>query len=304
MLPAMKRLLVCLLILSCHEAPEKDAQAPPAAKAPAPAAATATAPPMTFEQEIAQWHDTRRASLTKEDGWLSLVGLEWLNPGDNVVKLPATPPVTTHFILKDNQVSMTQPNGKGAPMVLRDDMDPRGPQVVHIGSFRFNVIRRGDKFGIRMKDANAKTRTGFKGLDYFPANPKWRIEAKFQPFNPPKKVAITNVLGMTSDEVAPGELVFTVDGKEYRIEPILEQGERDLFVIFKDATSGKETYPAARYVYAHPPGPDGKTILDFNKAYNPPCAFTPYATCPLPPPQNRLPFAIDAGEKEYAGGHA
>jgi uncharacterized protein (DUF1684 family) len=301
----MKRLLVCLLILSCHEAPEKDAGSTVPAKPAATAStAAATAAPMTLDQEISLWHDTRRASLTKEDGWLSLVGLEWLNPGDNEVKLPANPPVTTHFFLKDGKVAMAQPNGKGAPMLLRDDLDPKGPQVVHIGSFRFNVIRRGDKFGIRMKDANAKTRTAFKGLDYFPTNPKWRVEAHFQPFNPPKKVAITNVLGMVSDEVAPGELVFTVDGKEYRIEPILEQGETDLFIIFKDATSGKETYPAARYVYAKPPGPDGKVIVDFNKAYNPPCAFTPYATCPLPPAQNKLPFAIDAGEKKYAGGHA
>jgi uncharacterized protein (DUF1684 family) len=220
------------------------------------------------------------------------------------VKLPANPPVTTHFMLEGGKVTMQQPGGKGTPIALRDDSDPKGPQVVHIGSFRFNVIKRNDKFAIRMKDANAPTRTGFKGLDYFPANTKWRIEAKFVPFQPARKIPITNVLGMTSDELAPGELVFTVDGKEYRLEPIIEQGEKDFFLIFKDATSGKETYGAARYVYAKPPGPDGKVIIDFNKSYNPPCAFTPYATCPLPPPPNRLPFAIDAGEKKYAGGHA
>ena len=109
---------------------------------------------------------------------------------------------------------------------------------------------------------------------------------------------------MTGDETSPGAIVFTVDGKEYSIDPILEQGESDYFIIFRDATAGKETYPAARYLYAAPPGPDGKIILDFNKAYNPPCAFTPYATCPLPPPQNKLPFRIEAGEKKYAGGHA
>ena len=108
---------------------------------------------------------------------------------------------------------------------------------------------------------------------------------------------------MTSDEVAPGELVFTVDGKEYRVEPILEQGETDYFLIFRDATARKETYAAARYVYAPPPK-NGKTVIDFNKAYNPPCAFTAYATCPLPPPQNKLPFRIEAGEKKYAGGHS
>ena len=145
--------------------------------------------------------------------------------------------------------------------------------------------------------------TKFAGLDYFPFNPKWRVKAKFQPYQPPRKIPITNVLGMTSDEISPGLLVFNVDGHDYRLEPILEQGEKDYFIIFRDATSGKETYPAARYLYASPPGADGKTIVDFNKAYNPPCAFTPYATCPLPPPQNRLGVRIDAGEKKYAGGH-
>src|SRR5438132_13423089 len=109
---------------------------------------------------------------------------------------------------------------------------------------------------------------------------------------------------MTSDEASPGALVFTLAGKTFRIDPILEQGEKDLFIIFKDATAGKETYPAARYVYASQPGANGKTVIDFNHAYNPPCAFTPYATCPLPPPQNRLPIRIEAGEKKYAGGHA
>ena len=108
---------------------------------------------------------------------------------------------------------------------------------------------------------------------------------------------------MVSDETSPGVLVFSLDGKEYRLEPILEQGEKDLFILIRDATSGQDTYGAARYLYAHPPGPDGKTIVDFNHAYNPPCAFTPYATCPLPPPQNRLPIRIEAGEKKYAGGH-
>jgi len=307
----MKRLLVCLLILSCHEAPVKDAgntAAKPAATAahaatPAAAAATATEAPLPFEQDVARWRENRRASLTREDGWLSLVGLTWLNLGDNAVKMPTNPPMTTHVVVADGKARLMQPKG-GNPIVLRDDTDPKGPQVVHIGSFQFNVIKRNDKLGIRMKDSNAATRKDFKGLDYFSPNPKWRLEAQFVPFNPPKKVPITNVLGMTSDEVVPGELVFSVGGKEYRIQPIIEQGEKDLFIIFKDATSGKETYGAARYLYAKPAGPDGKVIVDFNKSYNPPCAFTPYATCPLPPPSNRLPFAIDAGEKKYAGGHA
>ena len=191
--------------------------------------------------------------------------------------------------------------------LLRDDTDPQGPTVEKIGSLSFQVIKRGDKagdrFGIRMKDPQSAARKHFKGVTYFPADAKFRVEARFERYNPPKKVSITNVLGMTSDEVSPGALVFTLQGQTFRIDPILEQGETDLFIIFKDKTSGRETYGAARYVYAPPPDKNGKTVIDFNHAYNPPCAFTPYATCPLPPAQNRLPIRITAGEKKYAGGH-
>jgi len=177
--------------------------------------------------------------------------------------------------------------------------------VIRIGTLNFQIIKRadkrGDRFGVRVKDTESESRKNFKGLEYFPTNPAYRIEARFEPYQPPKKIAITNVLGMTSDETSPGALVFTLEGRNFRIDPILEQGEKDLFIIFKDATSGKETYAAARYLYAHPPDATGKTIVDFNKSYNPPCVFTPYATCPLPPPQNRLLIRVEAGEKKYAG---
>jgi len=190
-----------------------------------------------------------------------------------------------------------------SPVELHNDLDPNGPTVVELGTLRFHVIKRNDRYALRVKDRASDARTHFAGLDYFPTDPRWRVEARWVPYNPPHKIPITNVLGMTSDEVAPGRLVFAVEGKEYSVEPILEQGEKDLFIIFRDATAGKETYGAARYLYATPPGADGKVIVDFNKAYNPPCAFTPYATCPLPPAQNKLPFRIEAGEKKYAGGH-
>lgn len=254
----------------------------------------------TFTADEQQWRETRRARLTADDSWLTLVGLNWLHEGANDIALPAHPKVTRRFILDKGKVTM---NGE----VLRDDTDPRGPTVTHIGSLSFTAIKRsdrnGDRYGIRVKDPESRARRNFKGLSYFPAKPEYRVEARFEPYNPPRKIPITNVLGMTSDEVSPGALVFTLKGKTYRIEPILEQGEKDLFIIFKDATSGKETYGAARYLYASPAGASGKTILDFNRAYNPPCAFTPYATCPLPPPQNRLAVRIEAGEKKYAGGH-
>jgi len=255
----------------------------------------------TFSAQEQQWRETRRANLTGENGWLTLVGLDWLHQGANDVRLPSHPAVTKRFVLRDGKVSV---DGK----VLRDDTDPKGPDVMHVGTLSYQVIKRGDKngdhYGIRMKDPASKARTHFLGLQYFPADPAYRVEARFEPYRPAKKIAITNVLGMTSDEIAPGALVFTLKGKTYRIDPILEQGEKDLFIIFKDKTSAKETYGAARYVYAPPPDANGRTVIDFNHAYNPPCAFTPYATCPLPPRQNRLPLRIEAGELKYAGGHS
>jgi len=263
-----------------------------------------------YRQEIEKWQANRATRLKAEDSWLSLAGLQWLNPGYNTI---SNPPDSGRVGLSSGVVTLVpnlaaglQIDGKPvtAPTVLLDDTDPKGPTVVQKGSVRFNAIKRNDKYALRIKDANNPARIHFLGLDYFPVNPEWRFVARFEPYPTPHKVPITNVLGMTSDETSPGELVIDVDGKTYRIQPILEQGEKDWFIIFKDATAGHETYAAARYVYAAPPGPDGTTVLDFNKAYNPPCAFTPFATCPLPPPQNKLPFRIEAGEKKYRGsGH-
>ncbi len=257
--------------------------------------------------DIDQWRTQRRARLLSDDGWLTLVGLFWLHDGTNVVTLPANPPVSARFALQNGRVTL-QPSlrlGIKSPTPLRDDTDPNGPTIIRAGTLSFQVIKRGDvkgdRFGIRVKDTRSEARKNFKGLDYFAFNPAFRVTAHFEPYNPPRKIAITNVLGMTSEEISPGALVFNLNGKTFHIDPILEQGETDLFIIFKDSTSGKETYGAARYMYAHPPDAKGNTVVDFNKSYNPPCVFTPYATCPLPPPQNRLPIRVEAGEKKYAG---
>ncbi len=262
---------------------------------------------VSLDNDAEKWRVQRRIRLTADDGWLTLVGLFWLQDGPNEITLPAHPPVTARFVLQNGRVTL-QPNERlaiKAPTPLRDDTDPSGPTVIRTGTLSFQAIKRGDiggdKFGIRVKDTQSDARKNFKGLDYFPINPAFRVQAHFEPYQPPKKIPITNVLGMTSDETAPGALVFNLNGQSFRIDPILEQGEKDLFIIFKDATSGKETYGAARYLYAHPADAHGNTIVDFNKAYNPPCVFTPYATCPLPPQQNKLPIRIEAGEKKYAG---
>jgi len=266
-----------------------------------------------YENDVTAWRKARAARLTADDGWTTLVGLDWLNEGKNELHMPGGPAGT--IVLQNGKTTLEPAPGAGltidgkavtSPVELKNDFDPNGPTVVKRGPAQFQIIRRDPRgYAVRIKDANSDARVHFKGLDYFPIDPKWRILARFEPYNPPKHLRITNVLGMTTDEVSPGALVFTspADGKEYRIDPINEQGEKDLFIIMKDATSRDSTYQAARYLYAKQPGTDGKTIVDFNKAYNPPCVFTPFATCPLPPPQNVLPFRIEAGEKRYAGSH-
>jgi len=264
-----------------------------------------------YPDSIAEYRKTRVERLTRPDGWLSVVALLPLADGKNDVELPSTPPKHAAMTLQNGKVTLAPDpafaiDGKpvAAPAELHNDTEEVPYTKVQYGDMLFFIHKVGDNFGVRVKDPKSERRSGFKGIDFYPVDPKWRVEARFEPYNPQKHIPMPNVSGITTDEVSPGALVFTLDGKEYRIDPILEQGEKDYFLIIKDATSGRETYGAARYLYAAPPDANGKTVIDFNKAYNPPCAFTPYATCPLPPPQNRLPIRIEAGEKKYAGGHA
>ena len=183
---------------------------------------------------------------------------------------------------------------------LKDDNNDGGPTILYLSSLIINVVKRGERIGVRVKDRESRTRREFKGLEYFPIDPKWRIEGP-EAYQPPKMIPITNVLSMTDNETSPGALAFEVDGKTYRIDPILEKGETDWFVMIADETTGRETYGAGRYLYVSPPDATGHMVIDFNKTYSPPCAFTNYATCPLPPRQNHLPIRIEAGEKKYAG---
>ncbi|HAF22098.1 MAG TPA: hypothetical protein DCK93_04160 [Blastocatellia bacterium] len=288
---------------------------------------TSTAPATAFDaaahkQEIEKWQSSRLASLTKEDGWLTLVGLFWLKEGENkfgsdqtsAVALPKdkAPPLAGSLWLEKGSVRLVArpgveitSDGKAVTeLELKDDTDDAGPTILKLGSLLINIVKRGDRTGVRVKDTESRTSREFKGLEYYPIDPKWRIEARFEPYQPSKAIPITNVLAMTENESSPGAIAFTVDSKTYRIDPILEKGETDLFVMIADGTTGSETYGAGRYIYVSPPDASGKLVIDFNKAYSPPCAFTNYATCPLPPQENRLPFRIEAGEKKYAGaGH-
>ncbi|MBK5259509.1 MAG: DUF1684 domain-containing protein [Thermoanaerobaculia bacterium] len=273
----------------------------------------------SYPAEMKRWRADREARLKKEDGWLTLAGLFWLEPGENTfgsakpnrIAMPANAPAKCGTLtLREGQVFFDPDPSAGmtingqpaaAGVELLPDTDEKGPTRVSFGVMHFIVIKRGEKFGIRVRDPESPARVAFRGLDYYPADARWRVNARLERYGPPKKVPITNVIGMTSDETSPGALVFELEGTTYRLDPIMESGSDELFVIFKDATSRDTTYPAGRYLYAAMPGAGGRVILDFNKAYNPPCAFTPFATCPLPPRQNRIAARVEAGEKNY--GH-
>lgn len=181
-------------------------------------------------------------------------------------------------------------------VTLKSDAEDQ-PTILSFRSLTFQIIKRGDKLGLRVKDSQNPDRLNFKDTEFYPTDVNWRIDAQFEPYNPPKPMPITNVLGMESAETSPGAVKFEVGGREYRLDAVTEKNEPRLFMIIADKTSGQNTYPAGRYLYVDPPDASGHLIIDFNKAFSPPCAFTKFATCPLPPRQNRLPIAIEAGEK-------
>ena len=256
---------------------------------------------ISHEKEIQAWHERRIASLKRDHGWLSLIALDWLGEGRNEVLSIGT------LTLQNGTVSFEAASDVGAKLsgkpfssgVLRTDADKDGPDKVEIGSRAFIIIKRSDQYALRMWDSSAEARKRFTGIERFPVSGKWRIEARWESYDPPKKVKVPSVIpDQPQDYVMPGVASFTIGGKEYRLEPVLETGTEDLFFIFGDKTNGKDTYGGGRFLYSKPPK-DGKLILDFNKAYNPPCAFTPYATCPLPPESNRLDVRIEAGEKVF-----
>jgi uncharacterized protein len=289
---------------------------------------TATLDAAAYRKQIEKWQSDRLADLTKNDGWLTLVGLFWLNEGENkfgsdpknavVLAKDKAPGVAGSLLLEKGHVRLTARRDAGisvaspfgdvksdagpiTTLALKDDNDDAGPTILKLGSLLINILKRGDRIGVRVKDTESRALREFKGLEYYPIDPKWRIEARFEPYQPPKMIPITNVLGMTDDQPSPGALAFEFDGRTYRIDPILEKGETDLFVMIADGTTESETFGAGRYLYVSPSDAAGKVVIDFNKAYNPPCAFTNHATCPLPPRQNHLPFRIEAGEKKYSG---
>ena len=286
--------------------------------------------PAAHRQEIEAWRAERVAGLTAEQGWLSVIELAWLEDGDNpvgsepdaVVVLPAdkAPTEVGTFTLAGGEVAFrAAPGGGGVEVVSGGEpgaaapgrelalaTDAAGePTVLGLDGLRFYVIDRAGRLGVRVKDPDSPARSGFVGLDYFPIDRAWRVEARFEPHTEPKTIPVPNIIGTVYDEPSPGVVVFRLDGRTYRLDAIGEPSDGELFFVFGDATNGESTYGGGRFLYAPVPDAEGRMVLDFNRAYNPPCAFTAFATCPLPPRGNDLDVAVEAGELAYhgPGGH-
>jgi uncharacterized protein (DUF1684 family) len=269
---------------------------------------------------IAEWRAKRLAALTSATGWLTPVALYWLKEGENSfgrgadrafsVDDGALSPDTGEFVLTRGHVRYVAHAAKvmtylGKPVTsleLLSDASEKPTELI-AGSLHFMLIERAGHLGIRVRDSVSPNRLQFKGLEYFPVRADWHIQARFEPYVPEHHISIVNILGMTEEMTSPGAIVFEREGRQWRLDAILESpGDRELFVMFSDATSGKQTYGAGRFLYVGLPHAD-RIEVDFNEAFNPPCAFTDFATCPLPPEQNRLALAIDAGELKYGRAH-
>ncbi|WP_231863522.1 DUF1684 domain-containing protein [Cephaloticoccus capnophilus] len=282
----------------------------------------AVSPPGDYEAELTEWHAQRVARLTAAEGWLSLIGLHFLSEGEqqvgtaegNDIVLGAGPLSLGVIDLQPSgRVMLRVTPGAGVRVdgreVLSEELIPqgRGPRgqttTVSCGSMSFYVIVRGGRMALRVQDTASPRRRGFAGIERFPTDESWRVEAEWEAFAAPREVTITNTLGQESQALVLGRAVFEREGQRLALLPLQETLGEPLFFIIADETSGHETYGAARFVYADPPDESGRVIIDFNKAINPPCAFTPYATCPLPPSENVLSIAVRAGEKAPLAAH-
>lgn len=272
---------------------------------------------IAFQHQEDAWRAQRRDSLLKPDGWTSLIGLHWIEPGahyvgsagGNGIQLSMGPAHLGMLELRDGAFRFVPDTSDtltldGKPLTgatpLRTDADKAGPSVIGFDDGKGNatVIERSGRYALRVRHADAPSRTGFAGLDYWPADRSWRIEGRFLPHPPGRTMEVANIIGSTDAMANPGVVEFQRDGKTYRIEA-LDEGEGTLFLVFADRTNGHGSYGAGRFLDAPMPDAKGNVVLDFNQARNPPCAFTSFATCPLPPPENRLDLAITAGEKQY-----
>ena len=266
-----------------------------------------------YEQALAEWRTERVTSLKGADGWLNLAGLYWLEEGANsfgsadgndiVAPEGSAPAKLGDFVVENGAVTFrTEPgvevlNGESpvTEMLLVNDQEDGVTLLTH-GSLAWIVIRRMDRLGVRLRDYDHPAVTSFSGIESYPADLGWQIEARFEAYPEPRQIRVATVVeGLGWEPTVPGALEFEAQGKSLSLEAY--RSDDEFFIVFADDTTGDTTYPAGRYLAAALPGPDGTTILDFNKAYNPPCVFSEFATCPLATPRNRLAVAVEAGEK-------
>ena len=267
--------------------------------------------------EIEQWHNKRIERLRKENSWLNIVGLYWLEEGknsfgsseENDILFPeVSPPIIGNIILEDSmvvfksadKVNVTIDDKVVTEAILREDLTGEST-ILELGSLRWFIIKRDDRYGIRLRDLASPLVKEFDGIERFPVNKDWKITASFEAYEPPKVISLPTQIGTVKEEPSPGAVVFEKDGQTYRIDAV-DTGKR-LWLIFADETSGEETYGAGRYLYIDKADSTGKVIVDFNLVYNPPCVFTKFATCSFPPKQNFLKLRITAGEKMWGESH-
>ncbi|QEH37397.1 hypothetical protein OJF2_59880 [Aquisphaera giovannonii] len=267
-----------------------------------------------YRAEVEQFRRRREGDLKSADGWLSVVGLHWLSPGrtrlgsdpsSDILLPPGAPSsVGTIDLDGDRATFRAAPGVKvskaGAPFEsgeIRSDAGGK-PDVLAAGDIRLILLRRGRRFAIRVKDPGSEARRRFAGLRWYPVDPSWKVEARFVPAPENTRLVFDTIVGEQETAESPGFVVFERDGKSYRLQAAAER-DGSLWIVFRDGTSGRTTAGGARQLEAARPGPDGAVVLDFNRATNLPCAYIPFATCPLAPPQNRLPLPIAAGELKY-----
>lgn len=267
-----------------------------------------------YRTEIEKFRQEREAQLKADNGWLTIAGLFFLNEGKttfgsdplNDIVLPAPAPARAGtFEFRNGKVTARAMNGaslvvNGKPVASAElKSDGQGaPDRITIQSLALWVHESGERRAIRLRDTKSRLRRDFTGMKWFPVNEAYRVNARFVPYEKPKAIQVPNVLGDVDTMHSPGVVVFSIGGEEFKMEAVAEEGDKEFWFLFRDLTSGNETYPAVRFLYTPVPV-NGRLVLDFNKAENPPCAYNPYTTCPLPPEQNRLRVRIEAGEKIY-----
>jgi hypothetical protein len=267
--------------------------------------------------EEAAWRAERDREMRSEESWLTISGLFWLDEGENTfgssssnrIELPpgSAPSLCGKFIRKGAKITVEAAPGVapfcGGKQVVRMELragDSTSPDILALGSLRIWVIRRGDRYAVRLRDLNARAFKDYKGLDCFPPSSAFRIEAIFVPYSSPKNIEVEAKIVKRSELISPGTLKFFWDGREYEFIAFDDEERGTYFLVFGDETNGEETYDGGRFLdFKVDIG--NQTVLNFNRAYNPPCAFTAFATCPLPPAQNRFPFRLETGEKKYKG---